>query len=235
MKNKKIFGIGAAVLMILLAVAPAVSSTFSTQRCLKPNDPTTGFEEIESIFEPYNNLIISLDQELENAYLADGLYSYEFDPQDFAILETIFIELTDYFESLDEPDDWEGYNGWGDEEMDDPDGMIYYIWMDHMRTTVFAHFLEVYNVGAALIIGALLGVVNFSDIIFKLIYALTFFIRNDITTYSVLQTDEGNGVKFTIANYYFGTPFIPEFGWIEPQVYGDIPPHQGSVFIPSPI
>jgi len=110
------------------------------------------------------------------------------------------------------------------------------IWIPHELIPAFACVVDLSNLAAAMLLGAMIALQQFELPTLKLLYGISIFIRNLITGATVILTDEGAGIKLTAVNYYWIARYIPEFVWIEPQVEDDVPPYsQGTAVIPDPL
>jgi hypothetical protein len=210
MKNLygKLFGIGAAVLMLLLVVTPAIaivprqwqdgSFDQGPRPTLKQkidvfadddDDQPDITQQMQTILGQHASFLIPMNAELQTYADQHGdLDGFEFTPTELSTLSTIYSQLEALIidDHQDPPGDWQGYIGYADpQHLLNPDRYIYMFWIPHYLIPAFCVAIDSTNLACALWLGAIIGAGLFDSIAMKILYGLSTFIRNGYTGYTV--------------------------------------------------
>jgi len=214
MKNKKVlFGIGAVVLMTLIAATPAVygdhfvPGSGTPGRQIGPSLPPQGghqsapdpeepglTEQMMGIFETYEVFLTQMNSELQTYVDQHGdLTGYVFDSGDLTQLNNIYVQLEALIDEnhQDPPGDWQGYLGWAPpQHLLEPDRWIYMFWIPHWLIPAFCVVVDGTNLLCALWLGAMIGTGTFDATAMKILYGISIFLRDRYTGYTVSRTDQ---------------------------------------------
>jgi hypothetical protein len=255
-KNKRaLFGIGAVVLMILIAATPAVygdqhavrvygehhesvPSQGGHESAPDPDEPPQPnlIQQIDTILVAHETFLATVDQEIQ-AYIDQygDLEYYVFDQNDQEQLESIYTELLSLVDPSGPPGDWAGYSGWGRERIEYESNILwlYTLWIPHKWTAAFAYVVDVVDLSFALWLGVMYGLGQFDIVSIKILYGFSIYLRSLYTGSSVLLIESrydqdptnDDGVKVIFYNWIWPCRFIADDVDIYAQTYGDVPPH----------
>ena len=206
------------------------------KKCSNDKVPDYNIDDFMKKVRPFETFLEDLDVMIQDYLDQHGdLHSFEFSDNELFVLNLISIRLNRYgnlidcFNGPEINNNIYGFNRLIQEPIEEPSGMIYTSLINHKANPLFSYAYDSGIILPSILLNSICGygeickVYEMSNDNLRILCSNILFLKDTYVSDDIEQFDEGMGIKIVLVNYYFGTPFYPDFGWIEPQVEGDIP------------